>query len=284
MPSTYDPLLRLELQATGENATTWGTKTNNNIELIAAAIAGISNLTVISGDTSLTTANAADDQARSAILFLTGSPVSTANLIVPSTPKTYAVIRNTTGSASIVIKQAAGTGATLPPSGNEIVVCTSTTCVGLVGGLVANVSALDTRVAAVSASVSALQVQLNAVSAALTSANNVVSALEVRVSTVSTQATNLQTQVNAVSAALTSANNVVSALEVRVSAVSTQATNLQTQVNNVSAALTSANNVVSALEVRVSSVSAQTSALQAQLSSVSALVSTINALNIRVTE
>jgi len=70
MPSTYDPLLRLELQATGENATTWGTKTNNNLDLIAAAIAGISNITVISGDTSLTTANAAADQARSAILIL----------------------------------------------------------------------------------------------------------------------------------------------------------------------------------------------------------------------
>jgi hypothetical protein len=263
MPSTYDPLLRLELQATGENATTWGTKTNNNIELIAAAIAGISNLTVISGDTSLTTANAASDQSRSAILFLTGSPVSTANLIVPSTPKTYAVIRNTTGSADIVIKQAGGTGATLPPSGNEIIVCTSTTCVGLVGGLVANVSALDTRVANVSA--------------ALTSTNNVVSALEIRVSTVSTQAANLQTQVDNVSV-------LVSALQIRVAAVSSSVSALQVQVDNVSAALTSTNNVVSAVEVRVSTVSARASAIQAQVNAVSVLVSVINALNIRITE
>ena len=38
MPSTYDPLLRLELQATGENATTWGTKTNNNLHLFAKQV------------------------------------------------------------------------------------------------------------------------------------------------------------------------------------------------------------------------------------------------------
>lgn len=184
MPSTYDPLLRLELQATGENATTWGTKTNNNLELVAAAIAGISNLTVISGDTSLTTANAATDQARAAILFLTGSPTSTANLIVPASPKTYAIIRNTSGGADIIIKQAGGTGATLPATGNEIIVCTSTTCVGLIGpfdarlaAVSASVSALNVQVSNIATSVSAINTQLAAVSALVSSLNS----LDIRV-------------------------------------------------------------------------------------------------------
>jgi hypothetical protein len=170
MPSTYDPLLRLELQATGENATTWGTKTNNNLDLIAAAIAGISNITVISGDTSLTTANAATDQARSAILFLTGSPVSAANLIVPASPKTYAIIRNTSGGADITIKQAGGTGALLPATGNEIIVCTSTTCVGLIGPI-------DARIAAVSVSVSALNAQVTQIAASVSAINVIVNSL-----------------------------------------------------------------------------------------------------------
>lgn len=191
MPSTYDPLLRLELQATGENATTWGTKTNNNLELVAAAIAGVANITVFSGDTSLTTANAATDQARAAILLLTGSPVSAANLIVPPSPKTYAIIRNTSGGANITIKHAAGTGTVLPATGTEIVVCTSTTCLGLVGPL-------ETHIAAVSASVSALQVQ--------------VSALIDVVSVVATSVSVLQVQVNAVSAAVSAIN----ALNIRI--------------------------------------------------------------------
>jgi hypothetical protein len=131
MPSTFDPLLRLELQATGENATTWGVKTNNNLDLIAAAIAGVTNLTVLAGNTSLTTANAATDQARSAVLVLQGTPTGDANLIVPASPKTYAVLRNTGGSFNITIRQPSGTGTVLPATGTEIVICTSTTCVGL---------------------------------------------------------------------------------------------------------------------------------------------------------
>jgi hypothetical protein len=197
MPSTYDPLLRLELQATGENATTWGTKTNNNLDLIATAIAGTAIVSVSSGDTTLSTANAATDQARAGILLVQGTLTGNANIIVPSSPKTYAVVRQTTGSFDIVVKNA-GTGATLPPSGNEIVICTSATCVGLIGGLTANVSTL--------------QVQVNAVSAALTSANNVVSALEVRVSSVSAQTSALQVQLNAVSALVSAVN----ALNIRI--------------------------------------------------------------------
>jgi len=197
MPSTYDPLLRLELQATGENATTWGTKTNNNLDLIATAIAGTAIVSVSSGDTTLSTANAATDQARAGILLVQGTLTGNANIIVPSSPKTYAVVRQTTGSFDIIVKNA-GTGATLPPSGNEIIICTSATCVGLIGGLTANVSTL--------------QVQVNAVSAALTSANNVVSALEVRVSSVSAQTSSLQVQLNAVSALVSAVN----ALNIRI--------------------------------------------------------------------
>lgn len=190
MPSTYDPLLRLELQATGENATTWGSKTNNNLDLIAAAIAGTAIVSVSSGDVTLTTANAAADQARAGILLVQGTLTGTANIIVPSSPKTYAVIRQTTGTFDVIVKNT-GTGATLPPSGNEIIVCTSATCVGVVGPLTATVSALDTRVAAVSASVSALNVRVSDVSASLSA---------------------LQVQVNAVSAAVSTIN----ALNIRI--------------------------------------------------------------------
>jgi hypothetical protein len=235
MPSTYDPLLRLELQATGENATTWGTKTNNNLELVAAAIAGISNLTVISGDTSLTTANAATDQARAAILFLTGSPVSTANLIVPASPKTYAIIRNTTGGADIIIKQAAGTGATLPATGNEIIVCTSTTCVGLIGPI-------DVRLAAVSASVSALNVQVAAVSA-------LTSSLDVRVTDVSAKVSSLDVQVADVSAK-------VSAVDARVATVSASLSSLNAQVTQIAASVSAINTQLATVSALVSTINA----------------------------
>ena len=44
MASTYSSDLKLELMATGENAGTWGTKTNTNLELVQQAIAGLNNI------------------------------------------------------------------------------------------------------------------------------------------------------------------------------------------------------------------------------------------------
>jgi flagellin-like hook-associated protein FlgL len=232
MPSTYDPLLRLELQATGENATTWGTKTNNNLNLLAAAIAGTAIVSVSSGDTTLSTANAATDQARAAILLVQGTLTGAANIIVPPESKTYAVIRGTSGAFDVIVKNT-GTGATLPVTGNEIIVCTSTTCYGIVGSLVATVSALDTRIAAVSASVSALNVQVAAVSA-------LTSALDVRITDVSAAVSTLGVQVAAVSAQ-------TSVLDSRISAVSASVSVINTQLAAVSALVSSLNS----LDIRV---------------------------------
>ena len=40
MASTYSSRLKLELQGTGENAGTWGDKTNNNLDVLDAFAAG----------------------------------------------------------------------------------------------------------------------------------------------------------------------------------------------------------------------------------------------------
>ena len=134
MPSTYDPLLRLELQATGENATTWGVKTNTNLDLLAESIAGAVNLNVAgSGDYALSTANGAEDEARQAILVLTGLLTGNRNIIVPSSPKNYTVINNTTGAFTVTLKQSGGAGLVIPTTGPTITVCTSTTCVDSIG-------------------------------------------------------------------------------------------------------------------------------------------------------
>ncbi len=53
MASSYSSDLKLELQATGENASTWGDKTNNNLNLIQQAIAGYEAIDVASADVTL---------------------------------------------------------------------------------------------------------------------------------------------------------------------------------------------------------------------------------------
>ena len=48
MASTYTPL-GVELQATGENAGTWGTKTNANLQLVAQLTGGYGTTSIAGG-------------------------------------------------------------------------------------------------------------------------------------------------------------------------------------------------------------------------------------------
>ena len=129
MASTFESLLRLELQATGENANTWGEKTNNNLELLGVAIAGHVSISVAgSGDYTLTTANAATDQARRAFITLTGLLTGARNIIVPSSSKVYFIRNNTTGSHTLTVKTASGVGAVVPQGYTVAVACDGTDC------------------------------------------------------------------------------------------------------------------------------------------------------------
>lgn len=129
MASTFDSLLRLELQAPGENANTWGDKTNNNIELVADAIAGATSISIAgSGDYTLTTANASTDQARKAFITLTGTLTGNRNIIVPSSSKIYFVRNNTSGAFTVTFKTASGTGALVPQGYVLAVACDGTDC------------------------------------------------------------------------------------------------------------------------------------------------------------
>ena len=47
MASSYSTDLKLELMVTGENAGTWGDKTNTNLNLVQQAIAGFEQVTFI---------------------------------------------------------------------------------------------------------------------------------------------------------------------------------------------------------------------------------------------
>jgi len=73
MASTYSTDLKLELMATGENAGTWGNKTNDNLNLVQQAIAGYQEIDVASADVTLTMDDAAISNARNMTLKFTGT-------------------------------------------------------------------------------------------------------------------------------------------------------------------------------------------------------------------
>ncbi len=63
MPSSYSASLRFELQFTGENINTWGTKLNTVFSHVDFTVAGLFTK-ALTADYALSTANAADDEAR----------------------------------------------------------------------------------------------------------------------------------------------------------------------------------------------------------------------------
>ena len=114
MPSTYSNL-KIQLMATGENATTWGNVTNVNLgTAIEEAIVGSADVTFASNNQTLTlTDNNSSQTARNMRLRCTGTTGgSTRNLVVPSIEKPY-IVQNDCAD-SVVVKTSAGTGITVP--------------------------------------------------------------------------------------------------------------------------------------------------------------------------
>jgi hypothetical protein len=128
MASTYSTDLRLELIGNGEQTGTWGTTTNNNLgTLVEQAIAGVASISIV-GLTSytLTALNGASDQARNAVLVLTGALTANCNVIAPSVQKLYIVSNQTTGGYNVNIKTSGGTAVTVLNGTNQFVYCDAT--------------------------------------------------------------------------------------------------------------------------------------------------------------
>ena len=122
MASTFSDL-GIELMATGENAGTWGTKTNTNLQIVEKAIAGYveksiaggantTTLTIQDGDTTESTS-----VARHAVIKLTGTITGNQIVTVPdSIEKVYIVVNGTSGAYTVQFKTASGTGVTFGAS------------------------------------------------------------------------------------------------------------------------------------------------------------------------
>jgi hypothetical protein len=132
MASTATTRLRLEKQALGENSATWGApKLNTVLDLVDEAIGGVESIAIGGTTTTLTSTNYASDEARNAVLVFTGTLSAASNVIVPNVEKLYLAVNNTTGSYSLTVKTAAGTGYALR-SGPNWVYCDATNVAGAV--------------------------------------------------------------------------------------------------------------------------------------------------------
>ena len=114
MASTYTPL-GVELQATGENAGTWGTKTNTNLQIVEQISGGYT--TVNFGSDADVTLSVSDGSTGAALAHRvleftsSGSLSTTRNCTIPLDVQKFYILKNaTTGGQSITFKYVSGSG------------------------------------------------------------------------------------------------------------------------------------------------------------------------------
>ena len=115
MASTFTPL-GIELQATGENAGTWGNKTNVNLQLIEQIAGGFTTQSIAGGaqTTALTISDSGTgDVAGHRMIDFTGTITGNQIVTIPLDVQTFYILRNSTsGAYTVQFKYASGSGGT----------------------------------------------------------------------------------------------------------------------------------------------------------------------------
>ena len=115
MASTYTPL-GIEKMETGENAGTWGTKTNANLDLIGQLTGGFAQVDINGGaqTTALTVADGATTgTAQQRFIEFTGTITGNQTVTIPLDVETFYILKNsTTGAYTVEFKYVSGSGDT----------------------------------------------------------------------------------------------------------------------------------------------------------------------------
>lgn len=114
MPSSASPLLKLELQADGENADTWGAIANVQFELLEQAIAKLTAVTVGGIDITPDDSQFVSNSTRAMGFKFTGTISANINIIIPARTKRYLCWNASTGSFTLTVKTSGGTGVVVP--------------------------------------------------------------------------------------------------------------------------------------------------------------------------
>jgi hypothetical protein len=137
MPSTASPLLRFEQINPGEQTASWGDNLMDSLLRLEEAIASTGAISTTGGDTTLTTVNYDSDQARRAILHVSGTLTSNSNIIVPALSKLYVIVNATTGAFTMSVKTSGGAAIAITQGYSALLRVRSTGEVEFVGPQVA---------------------------------------------------------------------------------------------------------------------------------------------------
>ena len=114
MTSTYSPL-GVELMVTGENAGTWGTKTNTNLGIVqqisggylSVAVNGTGNTNIVVSDGAATSGN----QVAHRVIELTGTITGNITVSIPLDVENFYFVKNSTsGGYTVEFQYVSGSG------------------------------------------------------------------------------------------------------------------------------------------------------------------------------
>ena len=111
MASSYTDL-GTELMTTGENAGTWGSTTNTNIQILEEAVRGYVAVSANSDQTLSLTDGSTGDSIRNAVIALTGTLSANRTITVPAVEKWWIIDNQTAGAYTLTIKASGQTGVT----------------------------------------------------------------------------------------------------------------------------------------------------------------------------
>jgi len=111
MASSYTDL-GTELMTTGENAGTWGSTTNTNIQILEEAVRGYVAVSANSDQTLSLTDGSTGDSIRNMVIALTGTLSANRTITVPAIEKMWVIDNQTAGAYTLTIKASGQTGVT----------------------------------------------------------------------------------------------------------------------------------------------------------------------------
>jgi hypothetical protein len=145
MASSASPLLKLELQASGENLNTWGTLANQVFAMIEDAIADLTTIALESTTPyTLSDTQYVANEARSAMLKFTGTLTTNIEVVCPTRTKAYLVSNETSGAYTVTLKTSGGTGIAVAQGSKALLYCDGTNVLtGIAGDVAGPASAGD---------------------------------------------------------------------------------------------------------------------------------------------
>ena len=141
MASTYSTSLKLELIGNGDQSGTWGTTTNNNLgTLLEQAIVGQVTISMNNADYTLSNYNGTSDEARNAVIIITGNQNASYSVICPaSVQKLYVITNSLNAGATAYFKPSGGSALSIPNGYTVLAYSTGSAMVPL-AGLIGNQS------------------------------------------------------------------------------------------------------------------------------------------------